>query len=230
MKPKKYSLKSGHKTKPFIFFNSHKPERDEIEDIKIILGSTFDVVENTHRDPHFNYNQLLHYIIRLKTKSRFLCQGIGTAYIEEAFGKADAAIILGDSTILPNGNIFGFALINFNDDNSIYISIFCSHTGIYGAGEILMKEIEKMCQTLFMTEIHLESVESAITFYEKYGFVKHDESCVGMCEMTKIVKQRTAKKTKKRSPRSPSRSPHSPSRSPHSPSRSPRSPKSTRKK
>lgn len=202
MKHKKYSLKSGHKTKSYIFFNSHKPQRDEIEDIKTILDFNFDVVENTHSDPHFNYKQLLHYIIRLKTKSRFLCQGITTDYIEEAFGKADAAIILGDSTILPNGNIFGFALINFNDDNSIYISIFCSHTGIYGAGEILMKEVEKICQTLFMTEIHLESVGNAITFYEKYGFVKHDESCVDMCEMTKIVKAkspRTGKKTKRRS-------------------------------
>jgi hypothetical protein len=41
--------------------------------------------------------------------------------------------------LLPNGNIYGFALINFDEmNNSILIDVICSHVGIKYAGEILI--------------------------------------------------------------------------------------------
>lgn len=225
MKPKKYSLKVDNKTKSHIFFNPYKPERDEMEDIKVILDDQFDVVEN-HTD---NYKQLLNYIIRLVSKSKFLCKGLNASYIKKSFRKADMVIVLGDSSsVLPNGNIFGLALVNLNDDNSLYISIFCSHTGIYGAGEILMKEIEKICQCLFIAKVHLESVKSAITFYEKYGFVKHDEDCDDMCEMTKVIPPKSPRTSPRSSPRT-SKSPRTSPKTLKSPRTSPKTSKSPRK-
>ena len=49
-----------------------------------------------------------------------------------------------------------------------------------------------------MTDIYLKSVKSAISFYEKYGFTKHDKSCDDMCLMIKSIKSGGKKKTTKK--------------------------------
>jgi N-acetylglutamate synthase-like GNAT family acetyltransferase len=96
--------------------------------------------------------------------------------------------------ILPNGNIYGFALIRFDEEsNSIYIAVMCSHIGIKGAGDILIKEIENISRTLFIEKINLISVDSAVSFYEKYGFTKIDGSC---CAMEKYIKNKIGGKRK----------------------------------
>jgi hypothetical protein len=46
-----------------------------------------------------------------------------------------------------------------------------------------------MCKTLLMPTIYLIAVESAIPFYKKVGFVKHKESCKGMCTMIKRMRK-----------------------------------------
>ena len=173
----KYNIKRQN-IKPYIYFN---PKNNGLEDIKIMLENTFETVDE-------KYSQVMDYIIRLTSYTAFLCKGIDENYVINAFEDADLAIVIGDSTrVLPNGNIFGFALLNFNENNnSIYISIFCSHIGIYGAGEFLIKEIEKMCKILFITKIQLSSVEDAITFYKKYGFMQHDMN-KRVCNMSKIL-------------------------------------------
>jgi len=189
----KYNLKTKLDIQSYLFFNPSISPRDGIEDIKIILDSKFNVEDE--------YSQIQESIIRMISITEFLCKGISESYIENRFNDADMVIVISDSIgLLPNGNIFGFALLNFNvDDNSLYISIFCSHTGIYGAGEVLMKQIQDICKTLLITRVHLTSVKDAVSFYEKYGFVKHDPSCVSMCEMTKILsKGKTRKKFKKK--------------------------------
>lgn len=189
----KYNLKTKVDIQPYLFFNPNIAQRDGIEDIKIILDSKFNVEEH--------YSHIQESIMRMISITEFLCKGISEEYITESFDEADAVVVIGDSKVLPNGNIFGFALLNFNiDDNSLYISIFCSHTGIYGAGEILMKQIQNICKTLMITHIHLTSVKNSISFYEKYGFIKDDPSCIQMCEMTKIVpaKGKTRRKRKSR--------------------------------
>lgn len=106
---------------------------------------------------------------------------------------------------MPNGNIFGFALINFNEkDNSVYIDVICSHTGIKYAGEILLNSIDYMCNTLLITKIKLNSVSSAVSFYEKYGFKKKElcENNTDLCEMEKNISKKSLggnrRKTKKR--------------------------------
>jgi len=47
-----------------------------------------------------------------------------------------------------------------------------------------------------MREIHLTSVNSAITFYEKYGFIKYDTLCDDMCVMIKRINKKNGGKRK----------------------------------
>ena len=91
---------------------------------------------------------------------------------------------------MPNGNIFGFALINFNEnDNSVYIDVICSHIGVKYAGDILIRSINYICSILFIKKITLNSVSSAISFYERYGFYKKGlcQNSEELCEMEKII-------------------------------------------
>jgi predicted GNAT family N-acyltransferase len=90
--------------------------------------------------------------------------------------------------ILPNGTIFGFALLNFNEmNNSLYVSMIGSHIGIYGAGNFLMKEIQTIGENLLFDKIQLESVEEAVSFYEKYGFT-HISKKKRVYKMTKRIR------------------------------------------
>lgn len=176
----KYNVK-GHPTRPYIFLNSYKTMEN---DIKTILENLFDVQSG--------YRELINYVKGVIT-NEFLCKGISETYISNSFDSADIAIILGDIDILPNGNIFGLALLEIDQvHNSAHLSTFSSHKGIYGAGEILLEEINKICGSLFISKIHLESLVDAIGFYEKYGYVR-DDPC--MCKMTKMVKVPQEKKS-----------------------------------
>ena len=49
-----------------------------------------------------------------------------------------------------------------------------------------------------MTTIYLKSVKSAISFYEKYGFIKKNPLCDDMCVMIKTINKKIGGKTKKR--------------------------------
>jgi len=49
-----------------------------------------------------------------------------------------------------------------------------------------------------MTKIYLKSVKSAISFYEKYGFIKKNPLCDNMCLMIKNINKKLGGKTKKR--------------------------------
>jgi N-acetylglutamate synthase-like GNAT family acetyltransferase len=75
---------------------------------------------------------------------------------------------------------------------------------IEGAGYYLIKTIESMAKKLFIKDIYLTSVDTAISFYQKYGFVKYDKLCEDNCVMIKSVnkkyggkKRKTNKKSRK---------------------------------
>ena len=51
---------------------------------------------------------------------------------------------------------------------------------------------------LHLTKIYLTSVKSAISFYEKYGFIKKNPLCDDMCLMIKTIKKNIGGKTNKR--------------------------------
>ena len=124
----KYNIKNN-KNNSYIFFNPSK----KLNVIKTLMSG----VSN-------NYKDVMNHIIRL-VKSEFFCKNINEDYIIDSFHEADAVVVISDMDVLPNGNIFGFTLINFNEkNNSLYIPIFGSHIGIYGAGDILIKELQNI--------------------------------------------------------------------------------------
>ena len=195
---RRYSAKKI-KTKTHIYFNKTTPE---IDDIKMLLTSAnFDVYpndEDENKNKNNTYKNAMG-LIQSKVENDFLCEGLSKDYITGSFKKVDAIVAVGSpGDLLPNGSVFGFALIQFNDKtNSIYIDVICSHIGIKYGGEILMKEIDNICKALFMTQISLQSVDSAISFYKKYGFSKCDDLCKDMCLMIKNIDENTGGNPKK---------------------------------
>jgi hypothetical protein len=165
-----------------------------LDDIQTLLEDKF----NTFTDID-SYKNITDYIYRIIINSEFLCRGLNPEYILEALFRVDAVVVLSSSfmEILPNGNIFGFALLKFDEaENSVYIDAICSHVGIKGAGEILINEIEKIGRQILMESVHLISVKSAIPFYKKYGYKKTNKSCKDMCMMIKAIHPKSRSKSK----------------------------------
>jgi hypothetical protein len=197
----RYNLINDRNIQTYVYF---KPTESTIlEDIKTLIEH-YDEIKvypnNEDVNPYNSYKNVTEYIYRIITNSEFLCKGLNSSYISDVFDTADAIVIIGSSmNILPNGNIYGFALINFDEaHNSIYIDVICSHIGVKNAGDILIKEIQNICGKLFMTKIYLTSVKSAISFYEKYGFIKKNPLCDDMCLMIKTINKKIGGKTNKR--------------------------------
>jgi hypothetical protein len=187
----RYNIKNDINTKTHIYF---KPtESIHLDYIKDLLEDKYPINKDDN-----SYENVRDYICRIINNAKFLCKGLNPTYIYDAFNNVDAVVIIGSSmNILPNGNIFGFALINFDEEkNSIYIDVICSHIGISGAGEFLIKTIHDICSKLLMTKIYLTSVKSAISFYEKYGFIKKNPICYDMCLMIKTINKNIGGKTK----------------------------------
>jgi N-acetylglutamate synthase-like GNAT family acetyltransferase len=186
----KYNLKMDKDVKTYVFFN--KPGKNIMKQFL-----KYDDAETN------KYKDISEYIMQLITKSEFLCKGLTHSYVKKTFARVDAVVVIGSSmNILPNGNIYGFALIEFDIKNdSVHIDVICSHYGVRGAGEKLIKEVEIICNKVHLNQIYLTSVDTAITFYEKYGFVKNRKHCVDMCLMTKVLKKSSSKSPK--SPKSP---------------------------
>jgi hypothetical protein len=162
-----------------------------------------------------SYKNIAEYIYRLTKNSQTLCKNLPDYVGLKSFYSADAIVIVGSkNNILPNGNIFGFALININGPqqrppNSINIYVICSHTGIQGAGHILINAIEYIGRNLSMSQIDLSSVAEAYSFYTKYGFVKTSKDintstdikkipCANGCTMRKYLNTSGGRKTKTR--------------------------------
>jgi hypothetical protein len=173
----KYNLKQLS-TSPYIYFNPTKMEN--LEDIQYILKADPTFIFPNEGDTTDTYENVTEYIYRLIEKTGFLSQRLNEIYIKETFRTSDAILILSSKgmNVLPNGNIFAFSVLQFNEvTNSIFIDILCSHIGIKYAGDILMKAITTMAKRLFITTLQLTSISSAVAFYEKYGFYKK-----GICE------------------------------------------------
>jgi hypothetical protein len=57
--------------------------------------------------------------------------------------------------------------------------------------------LEDICRNLSIDKIYLKSVEWAISFYEKYGYVKQDTSCLDDCLMIKNIRKKIGGKKRK---------------------------------
>lgn len=209
----KYNLKKLATTSN-IYFNPNN--RSELDDIKRLIMSDDKFRFADASNVNDTFNNLIKYIYTLLDKTDFFCKGLNLGYIQSSFYKANIIMALSSSgrDLLPNGNIFGFALIKINDEEkTIYIDIICSHVGLKYAGEILINNIFYLCHMLSFRKIKLNSLSTAVSFYERYGFQKiglcEDEE--NLCEMEKIIeinslggrrrkrltKNRKSRKTKK---------------------------------
>jgi hypothetical protein len=198
----RYNIKKETEIKTSIYFNP--TEIHNLDDIKIILEnndsiSVYPNSEDESESTDNNYKNVTDYIYRIFDKSRILCKGIGSQYLLESFNRNDAVVVIGSlMDILPNGNVFGFAGLKFNQtENSLYIDIICSHTGIKGAGDFLIKNLEDICRNLSIDKIYLKSVDSAISFYEKYGYIKQERTCIDDCLMIKTIRKKIGGKKRK---------------------------------
>lgn len=200
----KYNIKSLN-TQTYLFFNNIYDNSPYLESEKTILSgdanlNIFPNQDNTNIN--YTYQNVCSYINGIITRTNFLCKGLNPQYIKDSLKKSDAVIVIGEKGIelLPNGNMFAFAILQFKEQtNSLYIDVICSHSGIKYAGEILIKELENISKMLIYTSITLQSVSSAISFYEKYGFIKSKKCDVtDLCYMKKnIVKEKLGGKRKK---------------------------------
>ena len=197
----RYNIKKETEIKTSVYFNP--TEIHNLDDIKTILenNDSISVYPNSEESGSAdnNFKNVIDYIYRIFDKSRFLCKGIGSQYLLESFERQDAVVVIGSLIdILPNGNVFGFAGLKFNQsENSLYIDIICSHSGIKGAGDFLIKKLEDISRNLSIDKIYLKSVEWAISFYEKYGYIKQDTSCIDDCLMIKTIRKKFGGKKRK---------------------------------
>jgi hypothetical protein len=149
-----------------------------------------------------SYKYIQRYILNTKTNdNKYLCVGISYYYIKTSFSHVDAVVIIRSSKNplpIPDVPIFGFALIMFDEKNSISIDVICSDTRTKYTGKFLLEQIQDISKTLGIVQIYLTSVESAIPFYKFNGFIKENELCNNMCLMTKklIIDSNGGKKGK----------------------------------
>lgn len=191
----KYNITHTNNISTSIFFKKGYHKEESLEYIKLLLENDhkYEVYPQLSDDSpvHMDrsYQEVARYVYQIVKNSNFLCKGLHEEYVKHSMKSMDAIVIIGQKgmKIYPNGNVYGFALIQFDEqDNSIYVDVICSHVGIKGAGDALIRAIENISRTIFMTNIKLKSVANAISFYEKYGFVKQTkcEDRDELCEMT----------------------------------------------
>ena len=172
----KYDIRKSDKIKTSVYFR--------INDIVTRLHTPSMQIDV---EPHgHTYKEITKRIDKM-VQDGVLCNGLSHTYISGVFDKADAVFVVHSSDILPNKEtILGFALVQFLlHEEAFYVNIICSHKEVKGAGEFLLKKMEEISRKLSKKYIKLDSVNSAITFYEKFGFVKDIKTCNHMCLMIK---------------------------------------------
>ena len=213
----KYNITHAHNLSTSIFFKKGYQNDASLESIKMLLENDdkYEVYPSQESSEsgrqESSYQEVARYVYQIVKHSNFLCKGLNEDYVKRSMRTMDAIVVIGQKgmDICPNGNVYGFALIQFDEqDNSIYVDVICSHVGIKGAGDALIRAMEHISRTLFITHIKLKSVADAISFYEKYGFVKQApcENQDELCEMNhKIMggKRRSRRSQRRRTPHPP---------------------------
>ena len=180
----KYSLQ-GVNTTTYIYFNPSSRNK-KLPIFKQLIESRDDklVFQNKH-DPNDTYHNLIMYIDRLITVDEVLCNGLEPEDIQNyALNTADIVLVIsGNGQLMPNGNIYGFSLLQIHKhSNSVYAGFICSNNKVRYGGDNIMRSIEFICNILYIQKITLQSVQSAISFYERYGF-----NIIGSCTDKHIV-------------------------------------------
>lgn len=141
------------------------------------ISRTHHIQQILNKDPQFivhvsnDYHRLGRYMYDHVEKKMFLCRGLQPDYMVHSFLDSDAVCVLSTTRdIFPNGNIVGIATFTFLPMRILHHDLICSHSGVQGAGDILMRVSETIGRQTNCLMIRLDSTYAAVSFYEKYGF------------------------------------------------------------
>jgi hypothetical protein len=103
---------------------------------------------------------------------RDICTGLGPNYATLAFPYVSFYVTLTDAE-----RLIGFMLVTFHKrEPTIFLNVICTRNTVSGAGKLLMKFLTNITVAGEIDTVMLESVESAITFYESLGFKRQKPS------------------------------------------------------
>lgn len=168
----KYDInKNNTKHQVYIYINE---DTDEGIDITKLQSLSY-IVENNKQSIDEIINKIKHMV-----QIKVLCENLEYPDIEESLNSCNMLVVIGEN--LPNGNIYSFSSLTFIDkltttiygqasDNYLYADYICSHKNIKNAGDKLINSLFNICNALDIKKLGLVSVDSAVEFYKKYGFV-----------------------------------------------------------
>jgi hypothetical protein len=109
---------------------------------------------------------------------RDICSGLGPNYATLAFPYVSFYV-----TLMDGDRLIGFVLATLHKrDPTIFLNVICTRNTVSGAGKLLMKFLTNVTVTGEINTVMLESVESAITFYESLGFKRQKPSAKQIAE------------------------------------------------
>jgi hypothetical protein len=185
---------------PSIFFNPYsKIAKDYPQIIRCLVDvfkktSKYVQVESSVEDYGNLYLEIGKFVI-----SEIACKGLNQTYVEDSIARAHAIIIIGPAGVplFPNNEsppltigdkipIYAFSTLTLKTQDYLKADIICSNNALFsGGGSNLMDALEEMSKLIWAKYIILDSVQSAISFYEKFGFKKIRLIAGGLMEMKK---------------------------------------------
>jgi hypothetical protein len=185
---------------PSIFFNPYSQKTQSNPQIIHCLEGVFKKTSKyiQVKSSKEDYGNLYEEIGKFVTAD-IACKGLNQEYIEKSLAYCDAIIVIGPAGIplLPNNEtpqlkigdkipIYAFSTLILKPQEYVKTDIICSNNTLFsGAGSNLMDAIEEMAKLIWAKYIVLESVPTAISFYEKFGFKKIKLIAEGLMEMKK---------------------------------------------
>jgi len=112
--------------------------------------------------------------LRMLSLVRGICSGLDIFYSMRKLEKVDMYITL---TYGEPEKLIGFIYVTlYKTAKDLFIDLVCTRNNVKGAGAFLMDFCIKMAISARYKQMTLDSVNDAVTFYEKFGFIKLERS------------------------------------------------------
>ena len=120
------------------------------------------------------YGWFSKYLIKYMTDNvEVLCKDLDIFGIESELEYSNLVIVISSSDHggdLTKMKILGFAVVYLLNVEHMKVEYVCSHNNTKYVGDMLLNTIFDIGKALDIKRIKLDSVESAVNFYKKYGF------------------------------------------------------------
>lgn len=112
--------------------------------------------------------------LRMLSLVRGICSGLDILYSMQKLQKVDMYITF---THGEPEKLIGFVYVTlYKTAKDLFIDLVCTRNNVKGAGAFLMDFCIKMAISAGYKQMTLDSVIDAVTFYEKFGFIKLERS------------------------------------------------------